>query len=281
MSQKIRLMSQKIREMSTKVRGLSQKFRGLPGLFSRPDIFPFPPEDKQSYFHSTGQDTITGCPPSVALTRSQDSGVLEGPVSRRLPSVLPPSGRCRDTDTVAQGSMQHVVFVYKICDAPKKGDTSDMNPTQSVIDKLAERIAKFGWTTMTVFPLQDSDAPYFTYSIGFQARFHCPEVLFVGFSKESSNALIAGLASSLERGDIPILAAGERRSDVVRDMDVLVEGIPQAEAAGIARFAEALRGPEKLQLVQVVLPDESGLLPGEPGCNPKFVSFQDRTRLRP
>lgn len=144
---------------------------------------------------------------------------------------------------------------------------------QDILDSLAEKISKHGWTAVSV---HGSDTtPPFTYSIGFHDTFNAPEVVILGVSPQMAHSIVSGVAHQLKHRLVSIPGTTSRLGKVIQDFDVEIRPIPEESVSDIARLAVGFAFPRRIQLVQIILPDQNGRLPGEPGCNPDYEHFQD------
>ena len=137
------------------------------------------------------------------------------------------------------------------------------------------RVLAHGWTCIAVFPDPQSDQPAFAYSVGFERTFQCPEVVFVGFDPQLSQSLIAGIAASLRARELRLPPEGGRVSGVIQGFDVMVAPVPEEIARNVARGAISFAFPNRIRLVQIILPDEKGNFPGDPECRPDLATGQD------
>jgi hypothetical protein len=111
--------------------------------------------------------------------------------------------------------------------------------------------------------------PDFTYTVGLGARASHPELVIVGFSAEVASALLADLSTQI--------LAGERSLRAGEDLDGLLTGgytlrVSECPPQLVARTRQDPVNPAGA--LQLLLPDQAGLFPGDPGVDPKFVQGQ-------
>lgn len=143
--------------------------------------------------------------------------------------------------------------------------------TMRRIEAEQERlIRERGWALVGVFD-PDGETTPFTYTIGLAAHGGA-EYLMAGIDPRQAGGVLNGLGDKLAHGWRPqgevvdeVLGGGYR----VR----LVEMTDENEAHQ-ARNWWADRGEAPVRIVQLVFPDPAGHLPGEPDCQPVFVTRQ-------
>ncbi len=147
------------------------------------------------------------------------------------------------------------------------------NPFEEVIEK----VSKHGWTAVSVF--HGHNTPAFTYSVGFTETFGGPEIVILGIPVETARSLISGIAQQMKSKELRFPKSDTTMSGVIQDYEVSIRHIPEEQVSEIAKYAHAYAFPDTIQLLQVVLPDPSGKLPGNPACDPAYVTLQDVTSL--
>jgi len=144
----------------------------------------------------------------------------------------------------------------------------DMNDKmQAVADLQAlieEKIDALGWTVVSVQPGTMPDTPPFSYSVGFSDLFGTEEILIVGEEPARAWEMAARLACRLKTG-LRIGPDAGPLAGISSEGRVAFRQVPDWTIPDIAVFAWRLCR-RKPGLVQMLLPDEDGRLPGEPGC---------------
>ena len=150
-------------------------------------------------------------------------------------------------------------------------------------DEIRERIVaqreamidKHGWAAVHVAPTEGDPGVAFTYTVGFEGTFRRPEIVVVGFDPRTAHVVLSGFADGLKSGEIDWPDGAARVSRIIRDYDIGLRPVPAALVPSIARAAVDREAPGRVRLVQALLPDPNGLLPGEDGCREDFVALQD------
>lgn len=134
-------------------------------------------------------------------------------------------------------------------------------------------IAQTGWAALAVFADDEGGTPAFTYSIGFQETLGTPEVLLVGFDSRTSHTVLAAIYDAVSNDRITLAYRKADLSDVIQDFDIRTVPVNADIAANTALAAHARSG-DPVPLLQVLLPDPSGHLPGDENCDPDFIAAQ-------
>lgn len=125
---------------------------------------------------------------------------------------------------------------------------------------LRETIREHGWAVQAVGADPVRLAPPFAYTVG-QTRFGLPEIVVFGLADEAAAAVLNTLGSRARSGlrltDGMVFAAGAACSRALK-----VVTLPYPE--DILFTAVGRYGP-RVKALQVIVADENGTFPGEPG----------------
>lgn len=161
-------------------------------------------------------------------------------------------------------------------------DKEDVFPDRDMShrDKVVFMLEREGWAIDAVPAGGDADAPIprYAYTIGFEHRFHFPELCVFGLSPVACRSLFDLVADALAGGtQLPIgppfvgLLDGEQPCALLP--------VDAVEAAGMfPSLAEhhSLAGerPDAFRMVQLTWPDGAGNLPWEPAFAPDLAPVQ-------
>jgi hypothetical protein len=132
------------------------------------------------------------------------------------------------------------------------------------------RIRQRGWSSVAVW--DDDEVQYWEYTIGFDESLGHPEIIVGGLPPNAADALFGPLFQAIKHG---LVTPGEgvrwgldgRDDCVFRDLHPSRRMLDWAALAMRRRDERGLR-PLDLKALQLVLPDEAGILPWEPGHDP-------------
>lgn len=135
------------------------------------------------------------------------------------------------------------------------------------------KIKDHGWACKSVFPDAENDLPPFTYTVGFPETLDAPDVIIVGFPGESVHGVLAGLFSGLKSGRLHLSGAAQDLDGVIETFKVRIRPVPDVLAHETALGSVRRHLPPRV--VQMLLPDPQGHLPGDAGGDMRFEHFQD------
>jgi Domain of unknown function (DUF4262) len=145
---------------------------------------------------------------------------------------------------------------------------------EEVEDRLVERarqhIADHGYHLTYVFG-DTTDMP-FCYSAGLWRTWNHPELILFGMNSDDSTTVMTALAAeirdgrSFEAGQIDEETFNRR----IAFLALTDDGYERAEIPITVMYYEGWDFP----MLQVVTPDEEGLFPWEPGCDPAVTARQ-------
>lgn len=144
-----------------------------------------------------------------------------------------------------------------------------------LLDHVRDTIARHGWFCTAVFPVEGNEGMPFAYSSGFQQSRAQPDIVIVGFDHMLCHALLAQLHSGMADGSMSIPEEGGLMQGVIRNFPVKFAPLAPATIAGFARTTTAINGAEPTMMQQMILPDQNGLFPGDPGCDERYARMQD------
>lgn len=130
------------------------------------------------------------------------------------------------------------------------------------------RIRQRGWSSVAVW--DDDEVQYWQYTIGFDESLGHPEIVVGGLPPGAADTLFGPLYQAIKHGVLRI-EDGARWGLDGRDDWVfrqLHPSRPTLDCLAIRRREERGLPPHELQGFQLVLPDENGILPWEPGHDP-------------
>lgn len=142
---------------------------------------------------------------------------------------------------------------------------------------VQQMIARNGYAQLSVHT-SDDGVPGYAFTIGLEASRKMPELFCMGLAPDNVSRLFVLCIEGQESGTCD-LSAGEQ------DVDSLVQGfVLRFRRVGPAmraklNAARPERDADLSDILQLVLPDNDGLFPGDPGCDPNIVAAQDIDRL--
>lgn len=123
---------------------------------------------------------------------------------------------------------------------------------------VMDAITQNGWTIQPVFPTENEEGVSFAYSIGLGQT----ELMVRGFGEHCS-AVATWLCEEASNGRLDL---AEAEPQVIGDKDCRVLVEPWRGDPAEFGFAHVVHPGELFRMVQVLLPDDDGRLPREPGC---------------
>jgi len=146
-----------------------------------------------------------------------------------------------------------------------------------IMESARQNIEEHGYNVMGVLP--DDDHYPFTYTTGFgEVLEGHPELVVVGLENHLAHHIIHIIAEEMKRGlEMP---PGERV--VIEKMPFRLDPVDLSrtwlEFGVTSRYYRGKAG-WKLEVMQIVWPDDEYLLPGEHGVDPVCVEAQDPVNL--
>jgi hypothetical protein len=140
--------------------------------------------------------------------------------------------------------------------------------------RIVDDIARVGWHVLGV--LAGENQPPFAYSIGMMPTLGHPEIVLFGLDHKLAATIINIMGKEIRGGRFfrePGLYEGliERFACKIRP----VSKSSHKSYLGYALWHEHHIGQAgKLEAVQLLWPDKTGLFPDEPGCDPGIVRHQ-------
>jgi hypothetical protein len=135
--------------------------------------------------------------------------------------------------------------------------------------QIVECVEQFGCFAVSVSPLEASNGPHFTYSIGFTKSLSQPEVIFFGLPADTAHALINDLFGMCQDG--LKLDDGVRVDNLVANYPIIARTVDESWIIQ-SYFASALwyhrtqMDASFEQALQMVWPDAESVFPWQPGC---------------
>lgn len=145
---------------------------------------------------------------------------------------------------------------------------------------MMETIRDYGWCAVQIKAEAATDAqpyrPGYVYTIGFGLTRVGPEAAIFGLSAAHARAALDRLWElDVDLGAMP---DGARLSGVLKDRDVALRRVSATRHDGYFGSAvaayNALAEFGRLRVVQLVFPDNQGLMPWDPACEPRFRRAQ-------
>ena len=144
-----------------------------------------------------------------------------------------------------------------------------------MFEKVRKDIAKYGWSSVGVFPSEDNPVSPFTYSIGFLEHDH-PELIVSGLPPTTAHQIIAGLYHRVKDG--ARFEAGQLDTEVLEGFEVKFQALPPDGRP--LNMTRRFYGRDEVPALQVLWPDREGLFPDDPGCDPRMAVRQDLSFVR-
>jgi hypothetical protein len=146
---------------------------------------------------------------------------------------------------------------------------------EAVRRQLDGLVRSVGWAVVMVGPCgptdADGEAPAFAYTVGLADRGH-PELMVMGFAPDVAQPVLNAAAQRVKEG----VRFQNMSSDdkVVQGYPVMFRAVKPPHARRWARAASERRRPKHFELLQMFLPDPSGLFPWQAGCATDYARLQ-------
>lgn len=143
---------------------------------------------------------------------------------------------------------------------------------------LERMIAENGYAQISVHDQGDTDRPGFAFTVGLETSRAMPELLCLGVAPDVAGQLFSLCIAGQEAGTFDL-------SDGLQDVGGLITGHLlrfRPTPAPVLQRANAIRHrrmTDICRMVQILLPDNDGIFPGEPTCDPWIAAAQDTDRL--
>lgn len=145
---------------------------------------------------------------------------------------------------------------------------------QDYWEKLLKIAEAHGWAVQTV--LSDGVKPGYSYTVGLSKR-GLPEMLIVGLDQKFAQTILNNAVAKLVDGKIT-----GRPGELVSELANLPlaprfssDGVIEEFALGARRYARETGS--SMTLIQLVLPDRTGLFPWDARCDPNHLITQALT----
>lgn len=148
-----------------------------------------------------------------------------------------------------------------------------MNP-KSYWDQVLEIIERHGWAVQVVGSEPERSIPAYGYTIGLAAR-GLPDLLVFGLDFKTANTILNNAAQKMIAG-----AFEQRTGALITEVASLplkaqVLQPEQFEPFAMGARRHAMDAGAQVQVIQIILPDATGLFPNEDGCDPNMIFMQD------
>lgn len=129
------------------------------------------------------------------------------------------------------------------------------------LEDTRAKIAEHGWTVVAVFATPEEPGPSFAYTVGLSAR-GLPEAAIYGLPSQVAHSLLNAVARRMIESGVA-LRTGDRIEGIVVD-DVALVAVAMTDTTDLNVVCECYGSVGAA--VQIVWPDQDGLLPWEDGC---------------
>lgn len=145
---------------------------------------------------------------------------------------------------------------------------------QAVFDRHLRNIATTGWSVQVVFPDVATATPYVGYTIGLCSK-GLPELVVLGLRLDVAAPILSAIARQIIAD--PSKACDGALVEEAASVPLRFRQMDHATGRELAVFSKAYADMVHAtdSFLQVLLPDEAGIFPGDPGCNPDFVTTQE------
>jgi hypothetical protein len=126
--------------------------------------------------------------------------------------------------------------------------TQDIDKFMELVEK---RVSKFGWTSIYVPPL--NDFPAYAYTVGF-SEVGKKDLIIVG---EDHTVVCCMFYRLWELTDQELIKGPGTLRKIIQEMDVDLIEMEEAQARRFALVAAERLGDQKLDMLQVIMPDPS------------------------
>jgi hypothetical protein len=143
-----------------------------------------------------------------------------------------------------------------------------------ILQKVRERIAKYGWTVIGVFADIEAQPPVpsFAYTVGLTETRQHPELVIVGLPPDVAQAVLAGACERIKAGELTC-TDGASDDRIVEGYSVVFRTVDPECTADYLRAARAIEGDD-VRAVQIIWPDPQGYFPWQPDADPGFADSQ-------
>ena len=142
---------------------------------------------------------------------------------------------------------------------------------------VEQMIAEHGYAQISMHD-PASDLPGFAFTVGLEQSRLVPELFCMGVSPDVAAQLFA---ICIEGQDARVcdIAKGDQRLNNLLEGYTL--GLRRADAPMVlkANTVRPRRGADISRMMQLLLPDNDGYLPGDANCDPRIAAAQDPDRL--
>ena len=144
--------------------------------------------------------------------------------------------------------------------------------------QIADGVQKNGWYLVNYAPTPGSNDPdeVFTYTVGLNKSAGWPEIIVVGLQPNVAFKLLSDLLGACwEKKQRPV--SGMTANGLVKNMPVKLVDFDRAEPRyfHFADWHARHSGLAKSPRLQLLWPDQNGVLPNDPACDPEIRALQN------
>ena len=147
------------------------------------------------------------------------------------------------------------------------GDTVDM---ETWVEKM---IAENGYAQLSLYEPGHA-IPGFAFTIGLEQSRGMPELLCLGADPEVVSRLFGICIDAHETGLCDLTRGNQDVADLIEGHVLRFHHV-RPDMRLRANEIQPRQGFEIAAMMQVILPDDHGFFPGEPGCDPDIAAAQD------
>lgn len=138
---------------------------------------------------------------------------------------------------------------------------------------IKDMMASHGYAQLSVHD-PESGLPGYAFTIGLTQSRQTPELFCMGVAPDIAAQLFAHCVAAHDRGSCDLTAKDGELKNVIEGFVLGLRRLPSA----VTRLVNAAR-PDSFNdiktLAQVLLPDNAGRFPGQPGCDAHIAAAQD------
>lgn len=140
-----------------------------------------------------------------------------------------------------------------------------------------DKVESCGWAV--VYTSSKADAVGHAYTVGLFENFSHPEIMIAGQPQLASAVALNHLGLRVSRGEN--FEVCEPQNDVLEDRSVRFSAMHPAWSERLMALNELYTPLADLPAIQALWPDDAGVYPDEPGCDPSAFKRQPVCSTRP
>lgn len=142
----------------------------------------------------------------------------------------------------------------------------------TLMEEFTDVIERVGWAAVGVFAASHDDAS-FSYTIGLTETLQHPELIIYGVHYQQAHSILACAIDLIKEKEL-LLTPGEKYQGIVSKYPILIRDVADPASRPLNMATRYYGHP--VMAVQLVWPDESGLFPGDEGCEETVVTRQEQ-----